>query len=252
MRDGVGRIQTLLVLGGSSEIGLATARALVEDGARRVVLAGRDSHRLARAAGALRDAGASVDEIHFDAADATSHRATIDAAFNRLGDVDVSLIAFGVLGTPDRDLGDHDAVLEIIGTNTVGAISALVLLGERLRVQGHGTIVLLSSAGAERVRQTNVVYSASKAGADMFAQGLGDALAKRGVRVMVIRPGFVRGRMTRGLREPPVATTPQAVARAIQRGLRRDADIVWVPRTMRLLMSVLRHLPRAVFRRLEL
>ena len=252
MRDGVGRVQSLLVLGGASEIGLATARVLVADGTRRVVLAAREPTGLARAAADLRALGATVDEVPFDADDTASHAASIAAAFDLLGDIDVALLAFGVLGVPERDLGDHEAALGVIRTNTTGAISVLVVLGERLREQGHGTIVLLSSAGAERVRKTNVVYSASKAGVDAFAQGLGDALAGSGARVMVVRPGFVRGRMTSGLAEPPVVTTPGAVAEAIRDGLRRNAEIVWVPRRMRPVMSVLRHLPRAVFRRLEL
>ena len=252
MRDGLGRRQTLLVLGGSSEIGLATARVLVDDGVRSVVLAGRGRRARDREVEELRAAGATVTELPFDANDTAAHELAIGAAFEQLGDIDVALIAFGTLGEPARDLGDHGAALDVIRTNTTGAISALVVLGERFRAQGHGTIVLLSSAGAERVRKTNVVYSASKAGADAFAQGLGDALAGSGVRVMIVRPGFVRGHMTHGFPEPPVVTTPHAVACAIRAGLRRDAEIVWVPRRMRPVMSVLRHLPRAVFRRLEM
>lgn len=252
MRDGVGRIETLLVLGGASEIGLAVADLLVADGVRRIVLAGREPDRLAAPADTLRHAGANVDVLYFDAVNTTTHAAAIDAAFDLLGDVDVCLVAFGVLGTPGRDLRVHGAALDVVRTNTVGAISVLVIVGERLRQQGHGTAILLSSAGAERVRKENVVYSASKAGADAFAQGLGDALDGTGARVMVVRPGFVRGRMTSGLPEPAVATTPTAVARAIRDGLRRNADVVWVPRKMRPVMSVLRHLPRRIFRRLEL
>jgi decaprenylphospho-beta-D-erythro-pentofuranosid-2-ulose 2-reductase len=110
--------------------------------------------------------------------------------------------------------------------------------------------VVLSSAAGERVRRADFIYGSSKAGLDAFAQGLGDALYGTGVHVMVVRPGFVRTRMTAGLPPAPLATTPEAVATAIELGLRRRSETVWVPGTLRLVMSALRHAPRALFRRL--
>jgi decaprenylphospho-beta-D-erythro-pentofuranosid-2-ulose 2-reductase len=111
---------------------------------------------------------------------------------------------------------------------------------------------VLSSVAGERVRRSNVVYGASKAGLDGLAQGLGDALHARGVRVMVVRPGFVHTRMTRGLDAAPLSTEPGAVARAVVRGLDRGDAVVWVPRSLRWLMLVVRFLPRPIFRRLPL
>jgi decaprenylphospho-beta-D-erythro-pentofuranosid-2-ulose 2-reductase len=96
------------------------------------------------------------------------------------------------------------------------------------------------------------VYGSSKAGLDTFSQGLGDRLAGSGVRVMIVRPGFVRTKMTAGLQPAPLATTAPAVAHAIVDGLRRDADIVWVPSPLRWIMLGLRLLPRSIFRRLPI
>jgi decaprenylphospho-beta-D-erythro-pentofuranosid-2-ulose 2-reductase len=101
----------------------------------------------------------------------------------------------------------------------------------------------------ERPRRSNYVYGASKAGLDAFSQGLGDRMAGTGVHVMVVRPGFVHTKMTAGRRPTPLSTRPEDVAAAITQGLRRNAEIVWVPPALHWVMVVLRHLPRTLFRR---
>lgn len=246
MKDALGEVQSLLVLGGTSEIGLATARALVERRARTVVLAARAPERCADAVASLRAAGAErVEAVAFDATDAASHEGFVSDVFSRFGDIDLALVAFGVLGEED----DPVSVLQV---NTVGAASVMSLVAKRMVAQGHGTIVLLSSVAGERVRKSNFMYGSSKAGADGFAQGLGDSLAGTGVDVMVVRPGFVKTKMTAGLDPVPFSTTADAVAREIVRGLARGSDVVWAPPVLRVVMSVLRHVPRPLFRRLPL
>jgi decaprenylphospho-beta-D-erythro-pentofuranosid-2-ulose 2-reductase len=246
MKDALGGVQSVLVLGGTSDIGVATARALVRGRARTVVLAARDPEACAETASALKADGAGrVETLRFDATDFPSHTPFIDAVFEGHGDIDLALIAFGALGEED----DPVAVLNV---NTVGAASVMTALSRRMQQQGHGTIVLLSSVAGERVRKSNFMYGASKAGADGFAQGLGDSLAGSGVSVMIVRPGFVKTKMTEGLDPVPFSTTPELVAEAIVRGLARGSDVVWVPGLLRSVMSVLRHVPRPLFRRLPL
>jgi decaprenylphospho-beta-D-erythro-pentofuranosid-2-ulose 2-reductase len=249
MIDALGNPQSLLVLGGASEIGLATARRMVGSRTKRVVLAGRPSPRLDDAAGQLRGLGAQVSVVDFDAADPAGHAAAVESAFAG-GDLDCVLLAFGVLGDQARAETDPAHAVDVVTTNYTGAVSVALLVAERLRRQGHGTLVVLSSVAGERVRRANFVYGSSKAGLDGFAQGLGDSLVGSGARVMVVRPGFVRSRMTEGMDDVPFATTPDAVARSIERGLQRRAGTVWVPPVLRLVMSVLRHTPRPLFRRL--
>jgi decaprenylphospho-beta-D-erythro-pentofuranosid-2-ulose 2-reductase len=128
-------------------------------------------------------------------------------------------------------------------------VSAGLVVAGHLRRQGHGTLVVLSSVAGERVRKANYVYGATKAGLDGFAQGLNDALAGTGGRVLVVRPGFVHSKMTAGLKVAPFATTPPAVAEAVVSGLRRGAHTVWAPPVLRWVFTVMRHLPRAVWRR---
>jgi decaprenylphospho-beta-D-erythro-pentofuranosid-2-ulose 2-reductase len=136
--------------------------------------------------------------------------------------------------------------------NFAGAGSLLLECLRRLREQGSGTLVVLSSVAAERPRASNAIYGAAKAGLDSLAQGLADAVERTGVRVLVVRPGFVTTRMTAGLEPAPMATTAEAVADATAEALATGAHTVWVPGRLRLVFAVLRHLPRAVFRRLPL
>ena len=250
MRDALGDVQSLLVLGGTSEIGLATARRLIRGRTRRVVLAARDPARAEEAAAGLRAPGVEVETIPFDATDFDSHERVVDEAFAG-GDVDCVLVAFGVLGDQERLARDRAAAVEAVEANYTGVVSVAIPVAERLRRQGHGTIVFLSSVAGERVRKSNFVYGSSKAGMDGFAQGLGDSLQGSGVRVMVVRPGFVRTKMTAGLDDAPMTVGPDAVAEAIAAGLRRGSHTVWAPAPLRLVMSALRHLPRPIFRRLN-
>ena len=253
MRDAVGTVQSLLVLGGTSEIGAATARRLVANRARRVVLAARDPGGAEPLAEELRGAGATdVETVAFDATDFESHRAFVDGVFDRHRDIDCVLVAFGVLGNQEELVGDERAAVDVVQSNYTGAVSVSIPLVDRMRAQGHGTIVYLSSVAGERARKSNFIYGSSKAGLDAFAQGLGDSLQGSGVQVMVVRPGFVRTKMTAGLEEAPLATDADAVAEAIADGLRRNAHTVWVPAPLRFVMSGLRHLPRPLFRRLDI
>jgi decaprenylphospho-beta-D-erythro-pentofuranosid-2-ulose 2-reductase len=123
-----------------------------------------------------------------------------------------------------------------------------------MRDQGRGTIVVLSSVAAVRPRKANMVYGAAKAGLDAFARGLADSLHDSGVRVLLVRPGFVTGRMTAGMDPAPLATTPAAVGAAVAAALRADRQTrrtVWVPRSLAGLATAMRLVPRAAWRRVS-
>jgi decaprenylphospho-beta-D-erythro-pentofuranosid-2-ulose 2-reductase len=251
MRDSLGSIQSLLVLGGTSEIALATAARMARERLRTVVLAARDGDRARLEANRLLEAGVDeVDVVPFDARDVASHETAIDAAFDRHGDIDAVLVALGVLGGGAQE--QLDGAVEVISTNFVGAVSGMAPSIRRLVAQGHGNLIVLSSVAAERARKSNFVYGSSKAGLDAFAQGLRDSLVGSGVDVMVVRPGFVKTRMTSHLRPQPLAADPEDVAEAIVNGIRKRATTVWVPPVMRWVMLVLRLVPRPLFRRLPI
>ncbi|MFE5908917.1 decaprenylphospho-beta-D-erythro-pentofuranosid-2-ulose 2-reductase [Streptomyces wedmorensis] len=247
MKDASGLPQSLLVLGGTSEIGLATARRLIARRTRTVWLAGRPSPALTAAADSLRRLGAEVHTVPFDALDTASHEERLGKVFTE-GGIDMVLLAFGVLGDQASDESDPVAAVRVAQTNYTGAVSSGLVCAGALQAQGHGSLVVLSSVAGERARRADFIYGSSKAGLDVFAQGLGDALYGTGARVMVVRPGFVRSRMTAGRAPTPLATTPEAVASAIELGLRRRSETVWVPGVLRMVMAAVRHVPRPLFR----
>lgn len=248
MKDALGSAQSLLILGGTSDIALATARRMAAGKTRRIVLAARPSERLDAAARELSALGAEVETVAFDAAQVEEHEKSLGEVF-AAGDVDVVLLAFGVLGDQASDEQDPVAAAKVAQTNYVGAVSSGLVCANALKKQGHGSLVVLSSVAGERARKANYIYGSTKAGLDAFAQGLGDSLYGSGVHVMVVRPGFVETKMTAGMEKAPLSTTPDAVADAIVAGLRRGADIVWVPAALRYVLSGLRHLPRPIFRK---
>jgi decaprenylphospho-beta-D-erythro-pentofuranosid-2-ulose 2-reductase len=251
MQDGLGAVQSVLVLGGSSDIARSTLRRLVQQRTRSVILAGRSPDQLDEVAGELRTLGATrVEIVAFDARDLEAHEVFVDDVFDRSGEIDLVIVAFGVLGDQGTAERDHATATEIARVNYLGAVSVLGPIAERLRTQGHGVVVALSSVAGERVPPSNFIYGSSKAGLDAFLRGLDDRLAGSGVRVLIVRPGFVYTKMTDGMPAAPLAVGPDAVAEAILDGIASGRSIVWVPSVLRYAMSVLRHLPRPVGRRL--
>ncbi|MDQ6686647.1 MAG: decaprenylphospho-beta-D-erythro-pentofuranosid-2-ulose 2-reductase [Actinomycetota bacterium] len=252
MIDSTGNPQRVLLLGGSSEIGLATVRELVRHAPRcHVVLAGRPGERRTVAAEGLRQTGLEVAEVDFDATDRTTYEPALAAAFGS-GDVDVAVVAFGILGDQERAWQEVDVAVQLAEVNFLAPVAVGVLLAQRMRIQGHGSIVVLSSVAGERPRRSNFVYGSTKAGVDAFFQGLGEAVRADGVDVLVVRPGFVRSKLTAGLDAAPLAQTPEQVAVVTVASIRARRLVAWAPTPLRWVMVALRHLPTVVFRRLPI
>ena len=251
MIDALSRPQSVAVFGATSQIAGSLLQRLRSPALRHIVLAARPSPARDALADSLRTDTTAVTVLDFDASDPDSHPGVIDAAFAQ-GDIDVTVIAFGVLGNQADFDADPASAVEAAQVNYVGGVSVGMRVATRLREQGHGALIVLSSVAGERARASNYVYGSTKAGLDVFATGLGDALHGSGVHVMVVRPGFVRTKMTEGLPEAPLSVGPDDVADAIVNGLRHNRETVYVPSTMRFVMSGLRHVPRSLFRRLPI
>ncbi|MEQ1700910.1 MAG: decaprenylphospho-beta-D-erythro-pentofuranosid-2-ulose 2-reductase [Ilumatobacteraceae bacterium] len=252
MDNAIGEPQTILLLGGTSDIGLAIVREALSPNARTVVLACRNVEKGEAAAAGLRHDGLTVDVVHFDGAATETHEAVIRDIAERHGDIDLAVVAFALLGEGAATSKDVTAAGELAHVNFTGSVTALVAVANRLRAQGHGAIMVLSSVAGERVRSANAVYGATKAGLDGLAQGLGDELAGEGVHVIVVRPGFVHSAMTAGLKAAPFATTPEKVAEVAIKGLRAKRRMVWAPGILRFVFMTLRHVPGPIWRRLPL
>jgi decaprenylphospho-beta-D-erythro-pentofuranosid-2-ulose 2-reductase len=245
--DDRGRPGRVLLLGGSSEIGLAVLGALRAPANTEIVLAGRDEQRMAAAG---KELPYQCTTVAFDALQTGSHEAVIDGVF-AAGPVDLVIAATGVL-TPQAEV-DKDPALaaQMIEINFTSHATTLLAAAAKMRVQGYGTIVILSSIAAIRPRKANYVYGAAKAGLDAFARGLTDALAGTGVRVLLVRPGFVTGRMTAGMSPAPLSSTPQQVGAAVADALGGQDSVVWIPRSLAAAAMVLRIVPRPLWRKMR-
>ena len=239
----------VVIFGGRSEIGTELARRLAPGAT--VVLAARGADRLSEQVAALEKAGAAkVDVREFDADDLTSHAplvASIVADHGRLG---TAVLAFGVLGDQARAEKDPAHAAAVLHTDFVAQASLLTVLANTMRSAGTGAIVVFSSVAGVRVRRANYVYGSAKAGLDGFCSGLADALHGSGVRLLLVRPGFVIGRMTEGMKPAPMSSTPPQVAAATARALAKGRRNVWIPWTLRPFFVGMRLLPQFVWRRM--
>ena len=237
----------VLLIGGTSEIGLAILAALELRPDADVLLAGRDAEGMRAAAAAL---PAPVRLLSYEATDPHGYEQLVTTAFAD-GPVDLVISAVGVLTPQDRLDADPRQAGTLLETNLTSHVTALLAAAAELRKAGRGTIVILSSVAAVRPRRANFVYGAAKAGLDAFGRGLADSLHRSGVRVLLVRPGFVRGRMTAGLTPSPLSSTPEQVGAAVAAALARPSGVVWVPPAMRILAGLIRLVPRPLWRRLR-
>ncbi|MGW5575333.1 SDR family NAD(P)-dependent oxidoreductase [Nocardia thailandica] len=239
----------VLVLGGRSEIGVEVARRLAPG--RVVVLAARRSGELGDEVAAMRAAGAAaVHTVEFDADDVAGHAPLLEKLTAEHGPLGTAVLAFGILGDQARAEADPAHAVAVVHTDYVAQVSVLTTLATLFRAQGRGQIVAFGSIAGVRVRRANYVYGSAKAGLDGFVSGLGDALHGTGVQLLLVRPGFVIGRMTAGMDPAPLSSTPDQVADGVVRALRRGRTSVWIPGRLAVLAAIMRLVPQPIWRRM--
>jgi decaprenylphospho-beta-D-erythro-pentofuranosid-2-ulose 2-reductase len=254
MQNGLKEPQTIVLLGGTSEIGRAIATALLSPSARTLVLACRNTEAAHPEEFVDSEHGAGLNVVveRFDATEPSTHQAFVDRIAAEHGDIDVAIVAFAQMDDQSVYDADPAKAYDLIAVNTAGGVSVSLALAAQMRKQGHGSIAIVSSVAAERTRAANYVYGSSKTGLDAFGLGLGDALAPTGVKVTVIRPGFVHTKLTRGKKASPFSSVPREVGEQSAAAIRDGRVSVYTPGILRYVFSVLRHLPRFVWRRLPL
>lgn len=239
----------IVIFGGRSEIGLQVATRLAPGAT--VVLAARRSAKLDDEAAAVRAAGATAVHVReFDADDLASHAPLVESIVAEHGPIGTAVLAFGILGDQARAEKDPAHATAIVHTDFVAQVALLTVLADTMRSAGSGAIVAFSSVAGVRVRRANYVYGSAKAGLDGFCSGLADALHGTGVRLLIVRSGFVIGRMTQGMAPAPFSSTPAQVATATVRALARRRRIVWVPPILRPFFAGMKLLPQFVWRRM--
>lgn len=252
MINACGKPQSILLLGGASDMGLAVVEEFLSRGPARVVLAAREGESLDDATSRLEAAGASsIESVAFDATDFDSHPAVFEEIWSK-GDIDLAIVAFGILGDNEEQWTNQKSAVLAAQVNYTGAVSVGVLTAERMKKQGHGQIVVFSSVAGEMVRRSNFVYGSSKAGTDGFYRMLGEALRGTGVNVLTVRPGQARTNMTKDLDDAPLTVNKEDVAQAIAKAVDNKKTLIWVHPLFRPIMLVLKHLPQFVLRKLPI
>lgn len=244
----------IVIVGATSRIAELCARRWAESGARHFSLAGRDGQRLEAIAADLRARapGAEVECAVLDFIDPARIAAFAQDAQpgQRL---DLVLIAHGSLpdqGACERDLAECARALEV---NALSPALFAQAFAQRLEAAGHGTLALIGSVAGDRGRKSNYVYGAAKGLVTRLAQGLQHRLANSPVCVVLIKPGPTDTPMTAALKSRGAPLAPaEDVAAAIVRGIAARRRVVYAPAKWSLIMMVIRHLPWAVFRRMDI
>ncbi|MDR3584411.1 MAG: SDR family oxidoreductase [Desulfosporosinus sp.] len=249
------KLQRIVIFGATSAIAAACARQWVMRG-NSLFLAGRNENKLESLLADLRVRGSSgqqIEGITVDLNDFERHEALFTRAEQTLGGVDLVLIAHGTL--PDQSACEQSVAMtmEEIRTNALSVISLLTIAANRMETQGSGTLAVITSVAGNRGRRSNYVYGSAKGIVILFLQGLRNRLARRGVTVITIKPGFVDTPMTAHLEKKGLLwARPETIATGIVTAVEKRQDVVYLSSIWRWIMLIIRHIPEGIFKRLSL
>jgi short-subunit dehydrogenase len=241
----------LAVFGGTSAIAAETAKCFAADKAD-MVLIGRNEGRLQSVSADLLARGARrVETVVADLAALSDHERVVEQAWSALGGLDAVLIAHGTLGDQKRSEASTEFMLQEMTTNALSYMSLLTLLANRFEAQRAGCIAVISSVAGDRGRASNYVYGSAKAAVSAFTSGLRARLAKTGVSVVTVKPGFVDTPMTAGVKKGPLFAKPDKVGKRIYEAMLKGESTVYTPYFWSFIMQGVRALPEPVFKRLK-
>jgi decaprenylphospho-beta-D-erythro-pentofuranosid-2-ulose 2-reductase len=241
----------VLVLGATSGIAIAVMRLLAARGASFFLVA-RNAQKLNAVEMDLKTRGATfVESRVLDLNDAPSHPTMLADAASSLGFIDLAFLAHGVLGVQAEVESSYAAAAAIFQTNLLSTVSLITWLANYFEASGQGTLAVLSSVAGDRGRRSNYAYGASKAGLNVFLDGVRNRIDRSGVQVLTIRPGYVDTPMTAGMEPNMLFTSPQRAARDILRAIAKRKDIAYVPRYWAAILFVVRCIPESIFKKLN-
>jgi decaprenylphospho-beta-D-erythro-pentofuranosid-2-ulose 2-reductase len=250
MENAYGQPQSVIVLGGSSDIARALTKRLCASRANTVVLAGRNRGLLDEAAAEAVAYGATnTDVVLFDALNVADAARVLSECFDKVGGpVDLVVVAVGLLGDQYEQEDDAQLAAEVATVNFTWPVAALAEIRRRMVAQGSGRILVMSSVASVRIRRVAYLYGGAKAGLDRLCDGMADSLEGTGVTLQLLRPGVVRTRMTTDQADVPFTTDAEEVANNVMKGLASGERVIWSPPTLRYVFALLRHLPKPLWR----
>lgn len=242
----------VLILGATSGIAQEVGRVFAALGCS-IALAGRRRDRLETVAADLKARGAQATIVlEADLADPATHQQLIESAARPFAGLDAAVIAYGVLGDQKKAEADPAATLEILNTNFTSTASLVTILVNRFEADGAGHLAVIGSVAGDRGRKSNYVYGASKGALDLFLQGVRHRLAGTGVKVLTVKPGFVDTPMTAHLPKTPMFASPAEIAAGIVKAMEQGKGVVYLPFKWRIIMTIIRNIPEAIFNKLNI
>jgi short-subunit dehydrogenase len=242
----------ILVLGATSAIAMEVARLLAPSGARFFLVARNQQRLLAVREDLLTHGAHQVGISVTDLKNTDAHPDILPMALGELGTIDLALIAHGILGDHRKAGSDYSEAEDILRTNFLSVVSLVTWLANYFELTRQGTLAVISSVSGDRARASNYVYASSKAGLNVFLDGVRSRVYRHGVHVLTILPGFVLTPMTEHLPQSLFTVTPARVARRILDAILRHKDVVYIPAFWAAIMFIVRMIPRRVFRFLDL
>lgn len=244
----------VVIIGATKGMGRAVARRMAERGDRVFVL-GREPDELVRSAADLcaragRPTEGASDYFACDLADTTTFEPALDAAWNALGKVDAVVVTAALFATQDALEADIELTERLVTVNFANTVVLCEHVRKRLLSAGGGTLCVFSSVAGDRGRKPVAIYGATKAGLSHYLESLDHRFRSRGLITVCVKPGFVKTGMTAGLKPPPFAGEPEQVAAQVVAAIDSGKPLVYTPGIWRVVMLVIRHLPRAVMRRI--
>ena len=241
--------QSVAIIGASSEIGQSILKAMPHENLDTCFVLARNPQLATESISQFLPSRTRFVDIEFEAGQTQSHRKIVDQLF-RDGDLDIAIIAAGVLGN-NPELDESSNALEVMQVNYVASAHILLLIAEKMKMQGHGQIEIISSFAQTRPRIDNFIYGSSKAGLDFMARGLSEALKDTGVSIHILRPGFVRTRMTKMMIDAPFSINKDEVAKVAVKLLKGGETIGYAPPILKWVALVFQVLPANIFRKLS-
>jgi len=246
-------MRKVLIIGATSAIAEAAARIFAARGDALFLVARNAEHLRAVVADLNIRGAARADSATLDVTDFAAHEAVVEKAERDLGGIEIALIAHGTLSDQAQCEQSVDVMRREFDVNALSTLALLTALAGRMEARRNGTLAVISSVAGDRGRQSNYVYGAAKAAVSTFLGGLRQRLAKSGVTVLTIKPGFVDTPMTAAIaNKGALWAQPDRVAAGIVQAIDRRRNIVYLPWFWRWIMLVIRHIPEPLFKRLKL
>ncbi len=244
----------VVVMGATRGMGRCLAQQISERG-DEVFLLSNEADELPKSAAdatARRQAadGGDVGYAVCDLEKPESFAPALDAAESKLGGLDVVIVTAALFATQEKLEEDIEFCRRLVTVNYAHTVVFCEHARKRLLARGGGSLVVFSSVAGDRGRKPVAIYGSAKAGLSHYLESLDHKFHADGLHVLTVKPGFVKTGMTTGLKPPPFAGEPEAVARDVLRAIDRRKAVLYTPRPWALVMFIIKRLPRFVMRKI--